>query len=265
VTGARLRLGGLLLLQVLLLAPLAVLVVHALSRQWFWPEVVPATWTAEPFARLVRDPRTTDAMVTGLVVSSAATALALVLGVPAARALGLRRFRGRGLALALVVLPTTVPPLAVALGLNVAFLRLGLAGTVVGVVLVHLLPVLPYVVLALVGVFERYDEAYEWQAATLGAGPLTRLVRVGLPLLAPGIAVAALFGFLASWTQYALTLLVGGGQVVTLPLLVFASAAGGNPTAAAGLALLLALPPVVAVALAARALGGAATATGQQY
>ncbi|MGF1663238.1 MAG: ABC transporter permease [Kineosporiaceae bacterium] len=264
MTGARLRLGGLVLLQVLLLAPLGVLVVHALSQRWFWPEVIPATWTAEPLARLVRDPRTADAMATGLAVSSAATALALVLGVPAARALGLRRFRGRGLALALVVLPTTVPPLAVALGLNVAFLRLGLAGTVVGVVLVHLLPVLPYVVLALVGVFERYDEAYEWQAATLGAGPLTRLVRVGLPLLAPGIAVAALFGFLASWTQYALTLLVGGGQVVTLPLLVFASA-GGNPTTAAGLALLLALPPVVAVALAARALGGAATATGQQY
>jgi putative spermidine/putrescine transport system permease protein len=185
-------------------------------------------------------------------------------GVPAARALGLRRFRGRSLALALVVLPTTVPPLAVALGLDVAFLRLGLAGTVLGVVLVHLLPVLPYVVLALVGVFERYDEAYEWQAATLGAGPLTRLVRVSLPLLAPGIAVAALFGFLASWTQYVLTLLVGGGQVVTLPLLVFAAAAGGNPATTAGLALLLALPPMLAVALTARALGGATT-IGQQY
>lgn len=264
MSGARLRLGGLVLLQVVLLAPMAVLVVHAVSQRWFWPEVLPATWTPEPFARLVRDPRTVEATATGLVVSSSATVLALLVGVPAARALGLRRFRGRSLALALVVLPTTVPPLAVALGLDVAFLRLGLAGTVLGVVLVHLLPVLPYVVLALVGVFERYDEAYEWQAATLGAGPLTRLVRVSLPLLAPGIAVAALFGFLASWTQYVLTLLVGGGQVVTLPLLVFAAAAGGNPATTAGLALLLALPPMLAVALTARALGGATT-IGQQY
>jgi putative spermidine/putrescine transport system permease protein len=89
-------------------------------------------------------------------------------------------------------------------------------------------------------------------------------VRVSLPLLAPGIAVAALFGFLASWTQYVLTLLVGGGQVVTLPLLVFAAAAGGNPATTAGLALLLALPPMLAVALTARALGGATT-IGQQY
>jgi putative spermidine/putrescine transport system permease protein len=151
------------------------------------------------------------------------------------------------------------------MGLNVLFLRLGLAGSAVGVVLVHLVPVLPYAIYALLGVFARYDEGYELQARTLGASPAQVWLRVTLPLIGPGLAVAALFAFLVSWSQYLLTLLVGGGRVITLPVLLFAAVSGGNPTSIAGLALLFAAPPVIAIALAARALGAGAAEIRQQY
>jgi putative spermidine/putrescine transport system permease protein len=151
------------------------------------------------------------------------------------------------------------------MGLNILFLRLGLAGSPLGVVLVHLVPVLPYAIFALVGVFARYDEGYEQQARSLGAGPLYALWHVTLPLAGPGIVVAALFAFLVSWSQYVLTLLIGGGRVSTLPMLLFAAVAGGNPASIAALALIFAAPPLVAIGLAARALGDRAAAVGQQY
>ena len=250
-----------MLLGIVLLGPILALTLSASSTHWFFPQLVPGEWTLAPLLRQLGDPRTHAALGASLLTAGAATTLALLLGLPAARALGLRTFRGRTLALLILFLPSVVPPLAVGMGLNVLLLRLGLAGSIAGVVLVHLVPVVPYAILALLGVFARYDEGYELQARTLGANPCQVWLRVALPLLWPGLAVAALFAFLVSWSQYVLTLLVGGGQVITLPILLFAAVSGGNPTSIAGLALLFAAPPVIAIALAARALAaGVATA-----
>jgi putative spermidine/putrescine transport system permease protein len=252
-------------LYALLVGPVFALVLYALSTRWFFPQLLPAEWTLAPLLRQLSDVRTREALGTSLLTAGATTLLALLLGLPAARVLGLRRFRGRSLALLVLFLPNVVPPLAIGMGLNVLFLRIGLAGSVVGVALVHLVPVLPYAIFALLGVFARYDEGYELQARTLGASPARAWLTVALPLLGPGLAVAALFAFLVSWSQYILTLLIGGGRVITLPILLFAAVSGGNPTSIAGLALLFAAPPVLAIALAARALGAGAAQIGQQY
>ncbi len=88
----------------------------------------------------------------------------------------------------------------------------------------------------------------------LGAGPVRALVHVTLPTVRPALAVAAFFAFLISWSEYVLTLLIGGGVVKTLPLLLFAYARGTDLTQAAAVALLLVLPPLVLVAALARTL-----------
>jgi putative spermidine/putrescine transport system permease protein len=249
----------------LFVGPIVALVLYALSTRWFFPLLLPAEWSAEPLLRQLSSPHTQEALSSSLLTAGAVTALALLLGLPAARVLGLRRFRGRSLALLVLFSPNVAPPLAIGMGLNVLFLRMGLAGSMAGVVLVHLVPVLPYAIFALLGVFARYDEGYELQARTLGASPAYAWLRVALPLLGPGLAVAALLAFLVSWSQYVLTLLIGGGRVITMPILLFAAVSGGNPTSIAGLALLFAAPPVIAIALAARALSSGAIDIGQQY
>ncbi len=242
-------------LIVLLLGPIVALALYALSTRWFYPQLMPAEWTLAPLLRQLSNPRTQEALTSSMLTASLVTLLSLMLGIPAARVLGLRRFRGRGLVLLILFLPNVLPPLAIGMGLNVLFLRLNLAGSLLGVVLVHLVPVLPYTIFALLGVFERYDEGFEQQARTLGASFAQIWLRVSMPLLGPGIAVAALFAFLVSWSQYILTLLIGGGQIITLPMLLFAAVSGGNPTTIAVLALLFAIPPLLAIGLAARVLG----------
>jgi len=158
----------------------------------------------------------------------------------------------------LLLAPAIVPTLAVTLGIQVFFVRLGLTDTVAGVVLVHLVPTVPYVSLVMAGVFAGFDERLLDQARMLGAGPLARLRHAVLPAVAPGLAVAALFAFLISWSEYVLTLLVGGGTVRTLPLLLFAAIGSADLTAAAALGLVIAAPPLVLVALTSRVLTGPA-------
>jgi putative spermidine/putrescine transport system permease protein len=236
----------------LLLIPVVVLVLHAFATRWFYPQVLPREWTVEPFLRLVMNARTQSALRDSIGIALVVTGLSLLVAYPAARTLGLRDFRGKGLVTLLLFLPTVVPPVAAGMGLNILFLQLGLAGTALGVILVHLIPVLPYTVFALSGVFARYDQNFERQALVLGAGHARIFWAVTLPLVLPGVIVAALFAFLVSWSQYLLTLLIGGGRVVTLPILLFSAVSGGNPTTIAALALLFVAPPILAIIITAR-------------
>jgi putative spermidine/putrescine transport system permease protein len=169
--------------------------------------------------------------------------------------LGLHRFPGKSLVYLLLFLPTVVPPIATGIGLNILFLQLGLAGTTLGVALVHLIPVLPYAVFTLAGVFSRYDPNFEQQALVLGAGRWRIFWTITLPMLLPGIIVATLFAFLISWSQYLLTLLIGGGRVITLPILLFSTVSGGNPTTIAVQALLFVALPILGIIAVSRYLG----------
>ena len=248
--------GGLprLALYTLLAAPLGVFILYAFSQGWFFPAPFPETWTTSAFERVLVDPRTLTSLRDSLIIAAAVSLLSLVIGFPAARALGLRQFRGRQAAWLLLYLPTVVPPLAIGMGLNILFLQIGLAGSLHGIVLAHLVPTLPYVTFTLAGAFARYDEAYEFQAWVLGAW--RTLFTVTLPMMAPSLAVAALFAFLISWSQYLLTLLIGSGRVITLPVLLFSAASGGNPVTIAVLALVFLAPPALIIVATTRHLHG---------
>ncbi len=236
----------------LLFAPVVVFALYGFSTGYFYPQLVPTRWTVAPFLRQLADPRTQEAFGLSLQIASVVSMLSLLVAYPAARTLGTRQFRGKRLVYLLLFVPTVVPPVATGIGLNILFLRLDLAGTVLGVALVHLIPVLPYTVFTLAGMFARYDPHYEYQARVLGAGSVRVFWTVTLPLIFPSLVVATLLAFLISWSQYLLTLLIGGGRVVTLPILLFATVAGGNPATFSGLSLLFVAPLIVILVATAR-------------
>lgn len=240
----------------LLLLPFVPLVLTSLSRGYFHPQVLPAEWSLRAWSRVLAPGSAAwPALADTVVVALAVTATSLLVGIPAGRVLGAHRFRGRRVVEVALLTPVLVPTIAVALGIHVVMIRLGLDGGRLGVVLVHLVPATPYVVLLTSGVFANADLELEAQARSLGASRWQAWWHVTRPLVAPGIAVAALFGFLVSWGQYALTLVIGGGRVVTLPILLFASASGGDEAVTAAVALFHGLPAVVALVFMARVLG----------
>jgi putative spermidine/putrescine transport system permease protein len=239
------------------LAPMVVLLVGAFSGQWRYPGLVPQRGSLRGL-RLLIDPRAQipQALGTSTVIGVSVACLSCLVGFPAGRAIGLYAFRGRRLVQFLLLAPVIVPGLAVTLGLQVFFIRYGLADTMTGVVLVQLMPTVPYAATILAGAFANLDMGYEQQARALGAGPIRVLLFVTVPLLRPAIVVAALFAFLISWSEYVLTLLIGGGHVSTLPLLLFAAIGSDDTTAAAALALLVIVPPLLLVVAATRLLSG---------
>ena len=164
-------------------------------------------------------------------------------------------FRFKKLIIFLMVSPTILPPIAFVLGLNINFIRLGFSGSFFGVCLVHLVPIMPYVVLTMTGIFANYNPDFEHQ------NKFKTFYLITLPSIAPGLVVASLFAFLVSWSQYLLTFLIGAGKVMTLPLLVFSTATSGNPPLTAAISIIFILPAILILMFTAKFVSGDSAAT----
>lgn len=246
-----------------LVLPLVPLATWSFARSWFFPDLLPGQWSLQGWRYALSDTSgVLDSLGLTVFISLAATALSVLVGVPAGRALGLYDFRGKQAVELVILAPVIVPGIAVVLGLHGIFIAMGLNNTVAGVVLVHLIPTLPYMTLVMAGIFANYDPAYEAQARTLGASALQTFRHVTLPAIMPGIVVGSLFAFLVSWSQYILTLVVGGGRVETLPLLLFNFATSGRNDIAGAIAMIYIVPGVLIIVATARHLSGRSGAAG---
>ena len=240
-----------------LILPLVPLAVWSVAHGWRFPDLLPREGSLKAWSYALSSPSAVLAslwLTTGIALAT--TALATLVGLPAGRVLGLHSFRGKRLVLLLLIAPALVPAIAIAPGLHGVFLRLGLTGGATGVILAHLIPTLPYMVLILAAVFTRFDTAHEDQARSLGASPWQVWWHVTLPAIRPGLMVACLFAFLVSWSQYLLTLVIGGGRVQTLPLTLYSFASAGRNDLTGAIALIYILPGLLVLALTARHLTG---------
>jgi putative spermidine/putrescine transport system permease protein len=243
------------------LLPLVPILIWAFAYRWYYPDILPSEWSVRAWAYLLSGTSQVGrAVLHGTLVALAATGLSLAIGVPAGRALGLYSFRGKKLVQFLILAPTIVPGIAVVMGIHVLFIRLRITGTLPGVILVHLIPTTPYVTMVMTSVFANYSPEYEEQARTLGATRWRVLRSIMLPVIYPGLLVGGMFAFIISWEQYLLTLLIGSGQVITLPMLLFSFAGGGNNTTTAALCLLFVAPSVLILLFTSRHLTGESAA-----
>lgn len=226
-------------------APLLMLVVTSLARGWFFPSVAPPALDGSAWAELFRDASHRTALLNSVVLGVATAVVGTALALPLGRAAAVSTAAVRRTVALLAFTAVALPPVALGVGLQLTVLTLGLGGTVPGVFLAHLVPALGYLTLVFLGVFTRWDLRLEEAAATLGATASARWRYVLLPLLRRPIVEAMALGFLVSWAQVALTLLVGGGAVRTLPLDVLAMLQSGQDQRAAAGALALAIPALL--------------------
>jgi putative spermidine/putrescine transport system permease protein len=166
------------------------------------------------------------AVITSLKLGGLAVAGSLALGIPAGIGLARHRFRGRGAIATLLLAPLTVPGIALGLAIYVSLVaideQLGSAvtGSMIGLVLAHIMITTPWVVRLCLASLINHDRAAEEAAASLGAGPLTVIWRVTLPAMRGGIVAAALFAFVISFENLELALFLTSPGVTTLPVAV---------------------------------------------
>ncbi len=217
--GRRLLAAHTALVYLFLYAPIAILVAFSFnaSRQ----TAVWSGFTLDWYRQLLADPALFRAVRTSLVVASAATALAVLLGTPAALALARRDFPGKRATQALLYLPVIIPEVVLGAALVTFFGVVGLRLSVVTVVIAHVVFSVSYVAIVVRARLAGLDPALAEAARDLGASPFETFRRVTLPLALPGILAAALLVFTLSIDDYVITSFVAGVGATTLPLHIY--------------------------------------------
>jgi multiple sugar transport system permease protein len=145
-------------------------------------------------------------LLNSLLTAGGSTALALLIGIPAAYGFARFRFRFGAALLAMIVISRMFPPVALVVPYFRAMREIGLIDTTIGLILAYVPIVLPLVVWILEGFFRDFPHELEEAAEVDGLGTLGILWRIVMPLAKPALSVAALFGFLAAWNEFVLAL-----------------------------------------------------------
>jgi spermidine/putrescine ABC transporter ATP-binding subunit len=188
-----------------------------------WLALPPRDLSLRWYASFLTDRDWIEATLVSLKVAGAATLLAVALGTPAGLGLARGRVAGRGLVRSLALSPLVVPVMVLAVSLYHVFGRLGLVGTLTGLVLAHALLGVPYVVLNVEAVMRTFDVRLERAARMLGAGAWQTFRRVTLPLIRAGVLAGALFAFIASLDEVVVAMFLSGTRAITLPKLMWDS------------------------------------------
>ncbi|ABR49424.1 binding-protein-dependent transport systems inner membrane component [Alkaliphilus metalliredigens QYMF] len=239
----------------LLILPLLVLVAWSFSKSWPWPNLFPREFGLRGILHVL-DPssRALKSLLLSIRLSLVVTIVTLIISIPAAKALGVYNFKGKQFIKMLVLAPIIVPPVAVGMGIHLTFIRLGLANRFTGVVLVHLIPCLPYGIRILTDVFEIIGESMEQQARVLGANSIQTFTNITLPLIAPGLISAGSLVFIVSFSQYFLTFLIGGGRIITFPMMMFPYIQSGDRMMASAYSMVFILATLVVLIMMEKAI-----------
>jgi molybdate transport system permease protein len=211
-----------------------------------------------PWRHLVTDLRAADVLTAlrlSLETATAATAIALVLGIPLAWLLAKSAIPGRSLLRALVTLPLVLPPVVGGVALLLAYGRRGLLGlglpfTTTAVVLAEAFVAMPFLVISVEGAMRASDPRYEEAAATLGASRWVTFRRITLPMIGPGVVAGAVLCWARALGEFGATITFAGnfpGVTQTMPLAVYLQLQN-NPDAAVVLSLVLLAVSVLVLA-----------------
>ncbi len=219
----RAAMGAITIVVVLFLAlPVLALLPMSLSGTR-WLALPPRDLSLRWYVGFFTDRDWMEATLVSLRVAGAATALAVTLGTLAGVGLARGRFAGRGLVRSLALSPLVVPVMVLAVSLYYVFGRMGLVGTLTGLVLAHALLGVPYVVLNVEAVMRTFDVRLERAARMLGAGAWQTFWKVTLPLIRAGVLAGALFAFIASLDEVVVAMFLSGTRAITLPKLMWDS------------------------------------------
>lgn len=221
-----------------ILAPIVILIIWTFTSQWSWPNLLPTAYSLRaikevfaPYAKVF------STLFSSILLSLSVAVLSAIVGTMTARALVFYNFSGKGLIDFLSISPNLVPSTVFAMGIHVIFIRMSLADTVLGVILVHLIYTLPYSINIMKDLTKSIGSQMELQAYVLGASSLKSFIYITLPLLTPGILASISMAYITSFSQYFITLLIGGGKVKTFSVLMVPLIAKGDRSLSSAYAL----------------------------
>ena len=202
-------LGPILIVCAVAFTPLGYLSlpIHGLSLRWF--------------RAIGSNPEFVDAFWTSLGLGALSATIAILFTVPAALAVARYRFPGREALVTFLQSPLMIPPAVLGIAFLRFFTEIGLGGTFIGLVLSHVIIVMPFALRLVIAASTGIDPQLEHAAVSLGASWWKSFWRVILPLILPGVASGWVLAFITSFDEVTMTVFIASPRTTTLPVRLF--------------------------------------------
>jgi len=201
--------------------------VSAFAKRWFGTPL-PRSFTPEWFTYAWKEFGLAQVLGVTIFVALTVVFLALLLGFPAAYILARRNFRAKPVLMLLYFLPLLIPQMTYGIPLATTMFRYGIGGSVAGVILAVLVPMVPLAIFILMPFFEQISVNLEWGAAVMGANRFQIFRRILLPLTLPGLLTAGILILVNTVSNFELTFLVSGAGSQTLVVALFYNVFAGG-------------------------------------
>ncbi|MEO0897545.1 MAG: ABC transporter permease subunit [Bacteroidota bacterium] len=224
--------------------PFLTLLLFSFMKGWFFPSISPTTWTLDYWIQLFQvEGELLQTSLTSILISIFVAFVSTLLGFFLGKWMATHPWRKWWLLLA--YFPFVLSPVILAAGIQFFFIKFGLSGNFLGVLIAQLLIALPYAIIIYNGFWSPSMLDREKLARTLGGTAWQAFWRVSIPLSSGVILVVFFQTFLISWFEYGLTRLIGLGKVKTLTIQVFQFVTETNIFLAALSGVLLVVPPLI--------------------
>jgi len=233
---------------VYLFVPIAVVAVLSFNKPEGKYNTSWNTFSLDGWTNICGVPGVCDSFMISIRIGIISTLIATVLGTMIAFALVRYRFRGRSSTNLLIFLPMTTPEVVMGASLLALFLNLRFPLGELTIIIAHIMFTISFVVVTVKARLQGMDPRLEEAARDLYAGPRATFRYVTLPLVAPGIAGAALLGFSLSFDDFIISFF-NAGTVVTFPIYIWGAAQRGIPVQVNALATLVFVIALIIVLL----------------
>ena len=219
----------LIIVGICILLPLLNLIIWAFTERWAWPDLLPQTYSFRAIKEIFsRKSEMIQLFISSIMLSMIVAILSVIIGIMTARAFVFYDFKGKRQLYFATLLPFLIPGTVFAMGIHVMFIKWDLSNSILGVIIVHLIYSLPYATRLLMDGTLAIGNKLEEQAKVLGATSFQAFTKTTLPILSPVILSSLSMSYIVSFSQYFLTLLIGGGKVKTFAIVMFPYLSGGD-------------------------------------
>ncbi len=252
------------LMVVFILGPLLWLGVRAFAGNWTFPNLLPDDWTLRWWQVVVNDGALGIAVQNSLFFAPLTVLVSAIICLPAAYAFARFDFPGRRFFLISLFATNAFPKMGLFVTLAALFYALNLMNTILGILVVHVLGTVVFMTWIPAAAFAAVPRNLEEAARDAGASKLRVFTSVTLPMALPGIIVAAVMSFLASFDEAQGTYLVGAPAFMTMPTQMYSLVLNYPTQVAAVFSILLAIPSVALMLAAHKHILGGQLAEGFQ-
>ena len=235
----------------------------AFANEYNVPHVLPEQWGIEWWGYVFGQESLVSSMIQSFIVAIATTIISMVFCIPAAYSIARFKYRGRKIFMLSFLLTNAFPKLGIYTSIAVLFYKYGLMGTYPGVIIIHMINSMMFMVWLPSNAFRNVHRQQEEAARDVGAGPIRTFFKVTFPMAMPGIAVATLYTFLGSMEEAQGTMLVGLARIQTMPVAMYGIVLDSSAVQiGAVFAILLIIPSAVMIILMRKFIGPEAIAGG---